>query len=85
MTDTGGANALFSSQLTHQLITEGNHIADRLQAHFMTSTSTCQQKSAFYLSFFKEVGDGWGKKSDGREMIWGEVKWAWEGKGHVMG
>ena len=55
VTDSGGANALFSSQLTHQLITEGNHIADRLQAHFMTSTSTCQQKSAFYLSFFKEV------------------------------
>ncbi|XP_043226331.1 rho GTPase-activating protein 190-like isoform X3 [Amphibalanus amphitrite] len=66
VTDSGGANALFSSQLTHQLITEGNHIADRLQAHFMTSTSTCQQKSAFYLSFFKEV---WEKKPEIEEAF----------------
>lgn len=45
VTDTGGANAFFTSDLSHQLITEGNATADRLQAHFMTSTSSFQQKS----------------------------------------
>lgn len=61
VTDTGGANAFFSSDLSHQLITEGNATADRLQAHFMTSTSSFQQKSAFYTPFFKEV---WEKKPE---------------------
>ncbi|KAG1685818.1 Rho GTPase-activating protein 190 [Nymphon striatum] len=60
MTEAGGANAFFSSDLSHQLITEGNAVADKLQAHFMTSTSTCQQKTAFYTPFFKEV---WEKKA----------------------
>lgn len=45
VTDTGGANAFFSNDLSHLLITEGNAIADKLQAHFMTSASSCQQKS----------------------------------------
>lgn len=45
VTDTGGANAFFSSDLSHLLMTEGNAVADRLQAHFMTSSSSCQQKS----------------------------------------
>ncbi|XP_044016188.1 rho GTPase-activating protein 190 isoform X6 [Aphidius gifuensis] len=61
VTDTGGANAFFSSDLSHLLITEGNATADRLQAHFMTSTSSCQQKTAFYTPFFKEV---WEKKPE---------------------
>lgn len=45
VTETGSANAFFSSDLSHQLITEGNAVADKLQAHFMTSSSTSQQKS----------------------------------------
>lgn len=45
VTDTGGANAFFCNDLSHLLITEGNATADRLQAHFMTSASSCQQKS----------------------------------------
>lgn len=45
VTDTGGANAFFSNDLSHLLITEGNATADRLKAHFMTSVSSCQQKS----------------------------------------
>lgn len=45
VTDTGGANAFFSNDLSHLLITEGNAIADKLEAHFMTSASSCQQKS----------------------------------------
>ncbi|XP_012277348.1 rho GTPase-activating protein 190 isoform X12 [Orussus abietinus] len=61
VTDTGGANAFFSNDLSHALITEGNAIADRLQAHFMTSASSCQQKTAFYTPFFKEV---WEKKPE---------------------
>ncbi|XP_076307081.1 LOW QUALITY PROTEIN: rho GTPase-activating protein 190-like [Tachypleus tridentatus] len=57
VTETGSANAFFSSDLSHQLITEGNAVADKLQAHFMTSISTCQQKTAFYTPFFKEVSE----------------------------
>lgn len=49
VTDTGGANAFFSSDLSHLLITEGNAIADKLEAHFMTSASSCQQKSKIYI------------------------------------
>ena len=33
-----------NSDITSQLITEGNTLADRLNAHFMTSTTTIQQK-----------------------------------------
>ncbi|XP_076636409.1 rho GTPase-activating protein 190 isoform X1 [Colletes latitarsis] len=61
VTDTGGATAFFSNDLSHLLITEGNATADRLQAHFMTSASSCQQKTAFYTPFFKEV---WEKKPE---------------------
>ncbi|XP_063220269.1 rho GTPase-activating protein 190 isoform X2 [Bacillus rossius redtenbacheri] len=61
VTDVGGANAFFSNDLCHLLITEGNATADRLQAHFMTSTSSCQQKTAFFTPFFKEV---WEKKPE---------------------
>uniref|UniRef100_T1J1J5 Rho GTPase-activating protein 190 n=1 Tax=Strigamia maritima TaxID=126957 RepID=T1J1J5_STRMM len=61
VTDSGGANAFFSSDLSHTLITEGNAVADRLQAHFMTATPTCHQKTAFYTPFFKEV---WEKKPE---------------------
>lgn len=53
VTDTGGANAFFSNDVSHQLITEGNATADRLQAHFMTFTSSFQQKSmTCSVSFF---------------------------------
>ena len=48
VTETGGANAFFSNDLSHLLITEGNATADRLQAHFMTSSSSFQQKSTFF-------------------------------------
>lgn len=50
VTETGGANAFFSNDLSHLLITEGNATADRLQAHFMTSTSSTQQKSTILQS-----------------------------------
>ncbi|XP_017768448.1 PREDICTED: rho GTPase-activating protein 190 isoform X5 [Nicrophorus vespilloides] len=57
----GGANAYFNSELTHLLIAEGNNTADRLHAHFVTSNASCQQKTAFYTPFFKEV---WDKKPE---------------------
>eukprot|EP00095_Tigriopus_kingsejongensis_P003293 maker-scaffold355_size198070-snap-gene-0.30 protein:Tk03293 transcript:maker-scaffold355_size198070-snap-gene-0.30-mRNA-1 annotation:"rho gtpase-activating protein 190 isoform x5" len=58
-----GASAGFSvsSELDTLLINEGNNLADRLNAHFMTSTSAIQQKSSFYTPFFKEVFE---KKSE---------------------
>nr|XP_018903141.1 PREDICTED: rho GTPase-activating protein 190 isoform X3 [Bemisia tabaci] len=61
VTDSGGASAFFSNDVSHQLITEGNATADRLQAHFMTHSSSFQQKTAFYTPFFKEV---WDKKPE---------------------
>lgn len=45
VTDSGGANAFFNNDLSHLLITEGNATADRLHAHFMTTSSSSQQKS----------------------------------------
>ena len=41
--------SVFSNEFTGQLITEGNTLADRLNAHFMTSTTTIQQKSKFFF------------------------------------
>jgi hypothetical protein len=49
VTDSGGANAFFNNDLSHLLITEGNATADRLHAHFMTSSSSSQQKSEMIL------------------------------------
>jgi len=37
--------------------TERNNLADRLNAHFMTSTVNFHQKTSFYQPFFKEVYD----------------------------
>jgi hypothetical protein len=51
VTDTGGASAFFSNDLSHLLITEGNATADRLKAHFMTSVSACQQKSKWWFVY----------------------------------
>ncbi|XP_025830625.1 rho GTPase-activating protein 190-like isoform X2 [Agrilus planipennis] len=61
VTDEGGANAFFSNDLSHHLITEGNATADQLHAHFMTTNSSSQQKTAFFTPFFKEV---WDKKPE---------------------
>ena len=43
----------YITDLTSQLITEGNTLADRLNAHFMTSSTIIQQKCKFFL-FFRE-------------------------------
>lgn len=57
VTDTGGANAFFSNDLSHLLITEGNAIADKLEAHFMTSASSCQQKSEKLQFLFRYLAN----------------------------
>jgi len=57
VTDTGGANAFFSNDLSHLLITEGNAIADKLEAHFMTSASSCQQKSKKHQFLFRYLAN----------------------------
>ncbi|XP_037919567.1 rho GTPase-activating protein 190 isoform X4 [Hermetia illucens] len=57
ITDGGGANAFFNNDLSQLLITEGNSIADRYRAHFMTSTAGAQLKFAFYTPFLKKVWD----------------------------
>ena len=49
------------AEIEARLISEGGHLADRLNAHFMTSTTALQQKSSFYTPFFKEVHE---KKSE---------------------
>lgn len=58
VTDSGGASAFFSNDVSHQLITEGNATADRLQAHFMTHSSSFQQKSEYKL-IVKLQNDQW--------------------------
>ena len=45
--------SVFSNEFTGQLITEGNTLADRLNAHFMTSTTTIQQKSKLSAIVFR--------------------------------
>ncbi|XP_040061497.1 rho GTPase-activating protein 190 isoform X2 [Ixodes scapularis] len=55
VTESGTAAAFFSSDLSQQLIRDGNALADALQAHFMTSSAAAPQKTAFYTPFFKEV------------------------------
>ena len=44
ITDSGGANAFFNNEMCQMLITDGNTVADRLRAHFMTSSLGNQMK-----------------------------------------
>ncbi|XP_055713098.1 rho GTPase-activating protein 190 isoform X4 [Phlebotomus papatasi] len=57
----GSASAFFNNEMCQMLMTEGNAIADRLRAHFMTSATGNQLKMAFYTPFLKEV---WDKKPE---------------------
>ncbi|KAL1491496.1 hypothetical protein ABEB36_012085 [Hypothenemus hampei] len=61
VTDSGSASAFFNDDLSQILITEGNATADRLGAHFMTSSASMPPKTAFFTPFFKEV---WEKKPE---------------------
>lgn len=44
ITESASASAFFSSEMCQLLITDGNGVADRLRAHFMTSPSGSQLK-----------------------------------------
>ncbi|XP_077499589.1 rho GTPase-activating protein 190 isoform X3 [Amblyomma americanum] len=55
VTEASSASAFFSSELTQQLMRDGNALADQLQAHFATSSTAAPHKGAFYQAFFKEA------------------------------
>ncbi|XP_055914651.1 rho GTPase-activating protein 190 isoform X15 [Eupeodes corollae] len=57
ITENGGANAFFNNDLCQLLITEGNSIADRYRANFMTSSAGQPLKFAIYTPFLKKVWD----------------------------
>ena len=44
VTESSSASAFFSSELSQQLMTEGNAVADRLQAHYTTTIAAPHQK-----------------------------------------
>lgn len=44
ITESASASAFFSSEMCQLLITDGNAVADRLRAHFMTSPTGSQLK-----------------------------------------
>ncbi|XP_074660547.1 rho GTPase-activating protein 190-like [Tubulanus polymorphus] len=54
VTESGGANAFFANEFTQSLITEGNAIADELNAKFMTTSANFAQQVAVYTPFMKE-------------------------------
>lgn len=50
ITEPGGVNMFFSNEICQILITEGNAIADKLRAHFITSTDENNQfKCEYYI------------------------------------
>ncbi|XP_058176550.1 rho GTPase-activating protein 190 [Anopheles ziemanni] len=62
VSEQGGANAFFASELSQLLITEGNAIADKLRAHFATASDDDGQfRFASFAPFLKEV---WDKKPE---------------------
>ncbi|CAG2108617.1 unnamed protein product [Medioppia subpectinata] len=53
--DTSNSNIYYSNHdLDLQLLSEGNTLADKLEAHFITSSPT-QQKNSYYIPFLEEV------------------------------
>ncbi|XP_053678662.1 rho GTPase-activating protein 190 [Anopheles nili] len=62
VSELGGVNAFFNNELSQSLITEGNTIADKLQAHFTTASDDDGQfRFASFAPFIKEV---WDKKPE---------------------
>lgn len=52
ITESGGANAFFSSEICQFLITEGNSLADRYKASFMTFSADQYVKCNDYILIF---------------------------------
>ena len=62
ITEPGGVNSFFNNELAQMLITEGNAIADKLRAHFVTAADEDNGfKFASFAPFLKEV---WDKKPE---------------------
>ncbi|CAH1718322.1 unnamed protein product [Chironomus riparius] len=62
ITDPGGASSFFNNELAQMLITEGNNLADKLRAHFVTAGDEDNGfKFASFAPFLKEV---WDKKPE---------------------
>lgn len=55
ITDSASANAFFNNEVCQLLITEGNSIADRLRAHFMTSPTGNQPTKSMVYCEKKQV------------------------------
>lgn len=50
ITESASASAFFGSEMCQLLITDGNSVADRLRAHFMTSPTGSPLKSWFIIN-----------------------------------
>ncbi|XP_023032663.1 rho GTPase-activating protein 190 isoform X5 [Drosophila willistoni] len=57
VTESGGVNAFFNSDICQFLITEGNALADRFKGSFMTFSADQYVKFAFYNPFLKTAWD----------------------------
>ncbi|XP_030378976.1 rho GTPase-activating protein 190 isoform X2 [Scaptodrosophila lebanonensis] len=57
VTESGGVNAFFNSEICQYLITEGNALADRFKGSFMTFSADQYVKFAFYNPFLKTAWD----------------------------
>ena len=62
VTESGGASAFFSNSESQNLITEGNALADKKGASFMTTSANFHQQSMSalpqYVSYFRSlIGD----------------------------
>ncbi|XP_068159769.1 rho GTPase-activating protein 190 isoform X4 [Drosophila tropicalis] len=57
VTESGGVNAFFNSDICQFLITEGNALADRFKGSFMTFSADQYIKFAFYNPFLKTAWD----------------------------
>ncbi|XP_067656081.1 rho GTPase-activating protein 190-like isoform X5 [Haliotis asinina] len=66
VSDSSGASSFYSSQYSQRLITDGNSLADRIAAHFMTTTANFTQQTAVYNPFFKEA---WERKEESEDMF----------------
>ncbi|XP_071104673.1 rho GTPase-activating protein 190-like isoform X3 [Haliotis cracherodii] len=65
VSDSSGASSFYSSQYSQRLITDGNSLADRIAAHFMTTTANFTQQTV-YNPFFKEA---WERKEESEDMF----------------
>ncbi|KAI1280709.1 Rho GTPase-activating protein [Halotydeus destructor] len=46
---------LYSNDLPHQLVAEGNAFSDKIRGHFMTTTQSGQSRNTFCASFYQDV------------------------------